>query len=125
MARYIDAEKEIKEIEAVLDEKRAKGDDEDNIGFYALMLFARKLHKAPTEDVEPVIRAHWKPIKKKIFSYISNAEETITVGFTCSNCGTIEEFDWERCRCGAKMDNGTYAFVWRNSEKENKDAEIH
>ena len=120
MPRYIDAEKEIKEIEAVLDEKRAKGDDEDNIGFYALMLFARKLYKAPTADVEPVIHAHWKPIQKKRFSFRDNADETVTVGFVCSNCGTMEELDWERCRCGAKMDNGTYAFVYRNSEKENK-----
>lgn len=120
MPRYIDVEREIDEIESVLDEKRARGDDEDNIGFYALMMFARKLRKAPTADVEPVIHAHWTPIKKRMYACRDKVGEIVTVGFTCSNCGTIEELDWERCRCGAKMDNGTYAFVYRNYETENK-----
>lgn len=121
MPRYIDVEREIKEIESVLDEKRAKGDDEDNIGFYALMMFTRKLRKAPTADVAPVVHAHWIPIKKRMYACRDKVGEIITVSFTCSNCGITEENEWTHCHCGATMDNGTCSPVRLQAERELKE----
>ena len=112
MPRYIDAEREIKEIESVLEIKREEGFGEDDPAFYALMQIAEKLRNAPTADVAPVVHAHWIPIKKRMYACRDKVGEIVTVGFTCSNCGRTEENDWEHCHCGATMDNGSCSPVY-------------
>lgn len=104
MPRYIDAEREIKEIENVLDTKLAVGDDDHSIGFYALALFASMLRNAPTADVAPVIHAHWGV--QRVTKSAKKGRTIPLILLSCSNCGQsngrrISNF----CpRCGAKMD---------------------
>lgn len=91
MPRYIDAEK--------IDFGKA---------FYGG--FARDIRDAanslisevPTADVAPVIHAHWKPIKKRMYDCV---DRIVTVAFSCSNCGRSNGLRCNYCpRCGAKMD---------------------
>lgn len=95
MPRYIDAEKEIEEIESVLDEKREEGFGEDDPAFYTLMRFAKKLRNAPTADVAPVVHGHWS---------LDEQEKA-----HCSACGIKRDartqIGWNYCpHCGAKME---------------------
>lgn len=94
MPRYIDAEREIKEIENVLEIKREEGFGEDDPAFYALMRFAEKLRNALT--VELVVHAHWS---------LDEQEKA-----HCSACGIKRDartqIGWNYCpHCGAKMED--------------------
>lgn len=94
MARYIDADKLIWQVQ-----------DSDKYGTITKQVFISLLQNSETEDVAPVIHAHWEII------YESSAGVTDA---KCSNCGyeslayendvhTDENCNYCPC-CGAKMD---------------------
>lgn len=117
MPRYIDAEPIINDLKDSIWILERRGATHKA---FELQLVVNGLQDAPTADVEPVIHAHWTPIKKRMYACKDNVGEIVTVGFTCSNCGITEDNDWEHCHCGAKMDNGTCSHVYRNLEKKKK-----
>ena len=97
MPRYIDTDKTDKIIE-------------EELGVYDTTELKEMLYAFPTEDVEPVIHAHWIVQKKRV--YISSAEYPlgkptklyIPDFYTCSICGRKEPYQEPYCHCGAKMD---------------------
>ena len=76
MARYIDAEKAINSVDASVINSQ-----------YAISI----IKSAPTEDVVPVVHAHW-------------IEETNSFYYACSACKQYEDYKYKYCpHCGAKM----------------------
>ena len=65
------------------------------------------IDRTPSEDVAPVVRAHWE--KFDLFVYNSDDEPVSKIGevYRCSRCGIEEEEKYPYCHCGAKMDEET------------------
>ena len=93
MPRYIDTEKTDSVIQSEL-------------GVYDTTDLKEMLKFFPTEDVAPVVHAHWAPHLRKEFLYDHGPEfEFVDDGYACSNCRHYETFRTNYCsECGAKMD---------------------
>ena len=94
MARYIDADKLLKEFE--VDTSKEVMDISD-IVFGAVTAI---IEKQPTADVVEVKHGEWIPTKTE-FGW--NCCE-YPVEYTCSVCGRTEPQEEPYCHCGAKMD---------------------
>lgn len=93
MGRYIDVDKEIREINEVILEKEYAG-KADEFTTYCFRVFANVLSKTPTADVQEVRHGYW-------------IDTTTYCGeFTCSICKeTCVTNRYNYCpHCGAKMD---------------------
>ena len=64
------------------------------------------IEDAPTADVAPVVHAHWIPIYHRMYHCNDKIGEMVQTGYKCSACGIEEEYAWQICRCGARMDEG-------------------
>ena len=53
---------------------------------------------------QPVVHAHWVPIKKRMYACNDPVGEIVTAYYKCSKCGLQEDGEYKYCRCGAKMD---------------------
>ena len=103
MARYIDADKMIYEIRHNLWDWSCVDDIRTSL---VLKQTITDIENQPSEDVAPVIHAHWK------YRYDTGIYQT---EFLCSRCKelietyscTVDEVEYEYCpHCGAKMDGG-------------------
>ena len=92
MSRYIDADKLIEQA------YKHYGVALDNMLFAAFVT-----DYAPTEDVQPVVHAHWIPTK---------CDSPYLVSYRCSKCNkevyvmnpNCLQKEYPYCNCGAKMD---------------------
>lgn len=93
MARFIDSDKLIWQVQ-----------NNDKYGTITKQVFISLLQNSETEDVAPVIHAHWE------YRYDTGIYQT---EFLCSRCKglietyscTVDEVEYEYCpHCGAKMD---------------------
>lgn len=94
MPRYIDVE---------------KADDviQTELGVYDTTDLKEMLKCFPTEDVVPVVHAHWVNHMRKEFLYDHGSDyKLVHDGYTCSNCDCyLDMFKTNYCpSCGAKMD---------------------
>lgn len=99
MARYIDADR-FEQEQAYLRAHLTFPDGTGSLG-YCAVLTSVQIKDAPTEDVAPVIHAHWK------WKLADNG----WADTTCSNCGHVwnmdvhVSLDYDYCPyCGSKMD---------------------
>lgn len=111
MPKYINADKEIQEINEVLEYERTLGYDEKDIAYYAFKRFAEVLKKAPAADVQEIRHAMW--IKKRKFLYeCSLCKRVVLLEGINESCDdksarkiVLDMYPY--CNCGAKMDIGT------------------
>lgn len=119
MARYIEADKLLEELQEEIDFESAMYTEEQNEWFKRGLKCAFKDAKnQPTADVEEVRRGEWK-LKSEIRQLLDDVDEKFYV--ECPICHRIEwipyiltegkmlEYANEHypyCHCGAKMDGG-------------------
>ncbi len=98
MPRYIDADKLTDRAYQLNFDKKISGRE--------LAIVNRLIAELPTEDVTPVVRAHWNNHKRKEFLYDHGLDyELVDDGYECSNCNHCETWRTNYCsNCGAKMD---------------------
>lgn len=133
MAKYIDIEKEITEMQQVVEFYKDTKTPEAETTSFAFQAIIDKLKQIPAADVAPVIHAHWVDHMGKRFlhAYSPDYELVYDGGFNCSNCNHYEDkLGKNYCpNCGAKMDNSikiNYHVNFKNCEtkmdEETKDA---
>lgn len=93
MPKYIDIEKEITEMQQVVEFHKDDKTSESEIASFAFQAIINKLKSVPAADVAPVIHAKW--VRGKI-------------GYSCSHCLCGDDFvNPSTCycpNCGASMD---------------------
>ncbi len=102
MARYIDADRLLKEIED------CPNKPEINDGAEEAEWIIKCINSTPAADVRSVTHGYWKPI----FDTETDKERGFAMEYECSECGCISRdctyshgLDYEFCPCcGAKMD---------------------
>ena len=101
MAKYIDIEKEIAEMQQVVAHYKDNKTFEAEITSFAFQAIIDKLKQIPAADVTPVVHAEWIEDVYQDEPYV------------CSNCRWAERDDIHRITggycpcCGAKMDEDT------------------
>ena len=96
MAKYIDIEKEITEMQQVVEFYKDKKTFEAETTSFAFQAIIDKLKQVPAADVAPVVHGEWIKDKGYMLSRCSVCQNTIPLG---------REYKHKYCpACGAKMD---------------------
>lgn len=98
MSKYIDIEKEINEMENVLEEHKNDTRIGSDFALGAFRLFIDELKQVPAADVKPITHAHWIKDKGYMLSRCSECKNTIPLGLEyknkyCFNCGARMDED--------------------------------
>lgn len=113
MAKYVNLDKIITNLEKTIEEHKADISEANTITAWIIKRFIAELEKAPTADVAPVRHGEW-----------ANEETNVT----CTACGRSYDTDFEIKRnvllsfdfcpnCGAKMDGDSNAELLETAAK--------
>lgn len=109
MPRYIDADKTLDLMWNALYKYEDEDEKKNGLGIIrrsdvqnGFEIAHKVVVDAPTEDVAPVVHAHWVEFENPNYSHFDNSPEKIVLCSHCNNGhGTKDDYC---CVCGAKMD---------------------